>query len=185
LSSLHPFFIVPLSSFFTLFLFATSAFAQSAAYQVGVIPPESKPVIPPGDDIIIYVHGGPGSRLEEAADIVNPLLAASIAKGERYTIVAFDQPSQGYSSMHDPAEPTWCLITDQPCAPMFPDHDQMGDYYPLVATSEEVIVAFVNALDRIAPIKNRNIYIIGGSTGGALTLRMGHRSEPWIKKIVS
>jgi pimeloyl-ACP methyl ester carboxylesterase len=66
-----------------------------------------------------------------------------------------------------------------------PPHDKIGDRYPLVQFSEDFIVAFVDALDKIVPIKHRNIYIIGGSTGGALTLRMGHRQEPWIKKVVA
>jgi pimeloyl-ACP methyl ester carboxylesterase len=70
---------------------------------VGVFPPEPKPTIPPGDDIIIYIHGGPGSRLEEAGDMVEPLQHWGLAKGKRYTVISFDQPSQGYSSMVDPA----------------------------------------------------------------------------------
>src|SRR5260370_39789751 len=31
------------------------------ACQLGVVPPEPAPFIPPGDDIILYIHGGPGS----------------------------------------------------------------------------------------------------------------------------
>jgi len=143
-----------------------------AAFQLGVLPPEQKPSIPEGDDIILYVHGGPGSRLEECSDLVPHLHAAGLAKGKRYTVIAFDQPSQGYSTMVGPNQ-------------ILPTHDEIGDYYPSVAFSEDFIVAFVEALDKIAPIKQRNIYIIGGSTGGALTLRMGHRTEGWIKRIVA
>jgi pimeloyl-ACP methyl ester carboxylesterase len=141
-------------------------------YQFGVLPSNQTPTIPSGDDIILYVHGGPGSRLEECGDLVKPLHDAGLRRGRRYTVVAFDQPSQGYSSMVDPDR-------------VVPSHDAIGDYYPLVAFSEEFIVAFVNELDKITPIKNRNVYVIGGSTGGALTLRIGHRSEPWIGKIVA
>ncbi len=143
-----------------------------AAYQLGVLPSEASPTIPEGDEIILYLHGGPGSRLEEAADLVGPLHAAGISKGKRYTVIAFDQPSQGYSSMLGP---------DQ----IVPTHDQVGDRYPAVVFSEDVIAAFVDSLDKVVPIKNRNIYIIGGSLGGALALRMGHRSENWIKRIVA
>lgn len=139
-------------------------------YQVGVIPPEPKPVIPPGNDIILYVHGGPSSRLEEASDLANPLLAAGLKRGKHYTIISFDQPSQGYSSMVAPDE-------------IVPPHDQIHDYYPLVSFSEEFITTFLQQV--VTPIQNRNVYIIGGSLGGALTLRMGHRPEPWIKKIVA
>lgn len=141
-------------------------------FQLGVLPPDPKPTIPAGNDIILYLHGGPGSRLEECGDLVKPLHDAGLKKGKRYTVIAFDQPSQGYSSMVDHRS-------------VAPTHDAIGDRYPLVAFSEEFIVAFVNELDRIVPIKNRNIYVIGGSTGGALTLRMGHRQESWIKRIVA
>jgi len=142
-----------------------------APYQLGVLPTQPRPVIPDGDDIILYVHGGPGSRLEEASDLVNPLidLGPAYSNGKRFTVISFDQVSQGYSSMIDPSA-------------LFPAHQPGMDYYPVVAFSENSIVAFVNALN----LENRNIHIIGGSTGGALTLRMGHRAElPWVKKIVA
>jgi pimeloyl-ACP methyl ester carboxylesterase len=141
-------------------------------FELGVLPPEATPTIPAGDAIVLYIHGGPGSRLEEAGDLVGPLHAAGLAKGKRFTVVAFDQPSQGYSSMIDPLD-------------VVPPHDEIGDRYPLVQFSEEFVAAFIDALDKIVSIKHRNVYIIGGSTGGAITLRMGHRPDPWIKKIVA
>ena len=66
--------------------------------------PPAPPIaaIPDKDDIILYLHGGPGSRLEEAGDLVKPLHDAGLARGKRYTVISFDQPSQGYSSMIDP-----------------------------------------------------------------------------------
>jgi pimeloyl-ACP methyl ester carboxylesterase len=140
-----------------------------APYQLGVLPTQPQPVIPDGDDIILYVHGGPGSRLEEASDLVNPLIELGPGYGKRFTVISFDQVSQGYSSMIGPSA-------------LVPAHQPGMDYYPLVAFSENSIVAFVNALK----LENRNIHIIGGSTGGALTLRMGHRADlPWVKKIVA
>jgi hypothetical protein len=45
-------------------------------FELGVLPPEATPTIPAGDDIVLYIHGGPGSRLEEASDLVGPLHAA-------------------------------------------------------------------------------------------------------------
>jgi pimeloyl-ACP methyl ester carboxylesterase len=145
-----------------------------AAYQLGVLPPEPTPTIPDGDDIILYIHGGPGSRLEESGDLVGQLHSEGnkLNPPKRYTVIAFDQPSQGYTSMLGP---------DQ----IVPTHDQIKDHYPTVQFSEDFIVAFVDALDAIVPIKQRNIFIIGGSTGGALALRMGHRSEYWIQRIVA
>jgi pimeloyl-ACP methyl ester carboxylesterase len=143
-----------------------------AGYRLGVLPPEPTPMIPDGDDIILYLHGGPGSRLEEASDLVPQLHISGLTRKKRYTVIAFDQPSQGYSSMLGPDE-------------IVASHDLVGDKYPTLVFSEDFIVAFVEALDKIVPIKHRNIYIIGGSTGGALALRMGHRPEPWIKRIVA
>ncbi len=141
-------------------------------YQVGALPPEPNPVIPPGDDVIVYVHGGPGSRLEEASDLAGPLLNAGLVRGKRYTVISLDQPSEGYSLMVHPTV-------------IVPPHDKIGDYYPLVAFSENFLAAFINQVNAVAPIKNRKIDFIGGSMGGALALRMGHRSEPWINKIVA
>jgi hypothetical protein len=145
-----------------------------AAYQLGVLPPEPTPTIPDGDDIILYIHGGPGSRLEECADLVGQLHSEGnkLNPPKRYTVIAFDQPSQGYTSMLGP---------DQ----IVPTHGQIGNYYPTLQFSEDFIVAFVDALDAVVPITQRNIFIIGGSTGGALALRMGHRSEKWIQRIVA
>jgi hypothetical protein len=60
------------------FVLSPYATAQTSGYQIGVVPPDPVPYIPPGDDIILYIHGGPGSRLEEAGDIANPLMDAGL-----------------------------------------------------------------------------------------------------------
>jgi len=73
------------------------------AFELGVLPPETTPTIPDSDDIVLYIHGGPGSRLE-ASDLVGPLHAAGLAQGKRFTVIAFDHPRQGYSSMIDPLD---------------------------------------------------------------------------------
>src|SRR5260370_8061654 len=52
-------------------------------YQVGALPPEPNPVIPPGDDVIVYVHGAPGSPLVEAADPALPPLYPSLRLGHQ------------------------------------------------------------------------------------------------------
>jgi len=149
-----------------------------AAYQLGVLPPEPTPTIRDGDDIILYIHGGPGSRLEESGDLVGQLHSAGskLDPPKRYTVIAFDQPSQGYTSMLGP---------DQ----IVPTHDQIGDHYPTLQFSEDFIAAFVSALDKITGItkkQNRKIFVIGGSTGGALALRMGHRTtKDWTATITA
>jgi pimeloyl-ACP methyl ester carboxylesterase len=178
-----------------------SASGQSAPvppYQLGVFPPDSVPVIPPGDDVIIYIHGGPGSRLEEASDLVKPLMDAGLKIGKRYTVISFDQPTQGYSTMIDPdtiVAPTLVECVLGICADTFPPVNAAApaptpmnvivSYYPLLASSEEFIAGFLDRLNQTTGLYNHRIYIMGGSTGGALTLRMGHRPDPWITKIVA
>jgi pimeloyl-ACP methyl ester carboxylesterase len=304
---------------------------QTPGYQVGVLPPIPSPTIPPGDDIIIYIHGGPGSKLEEASDLLKPLLDAGLTVGKRYTVISFDQLGQGYSSMVEPdfflptppgmqkltfpatttqsqqfpgtggymsttatltkngdgtgnlaaqthieedtdfnnfrgavsvialdgnQQKVWesiiqsyrvdgrsvpfgsasfqdvpwsdtipaeklpqvqyltiyqkddpsnifsqansliqdlkniwaevknfttCIVPNQACAAVVAQ--TLGDrtYNTLLANNEESIIAFVNELH----IANRNVYFVGGSLGGLMALRMGHRQESWIKKIVS
>jgi len=157
-------------------VFSNTVMPTRTAFQVGVLPPKPIPSIPAGDDIILYVHGGPGSRLEEASDLVAPLQREGLAVGKHYTIISFDQVSQGYSSMIDPDA-------------LLPRHQNNVDYYPMVAFSENSIVAFLHALDPLVSLHNRNIYVIGGSTGGALALRMGRSQQlqamPWVKKVVA
>jgi pimeloyl-ACP methyl ester carboxylesterase len=106
-------------------------------YQVGTLPPDSKPVIPADQDIILYVHGGPGSRLEEATDLVKPLLDAGRKKGIKYTIISFDQPNQGYSSMVDPfslvpsvlsAAPTQIQSENPACVGLRAQEAALGGY---------------------------------------------------------
>jgi len=103
-----------LALWIALFWFPTApAVAQSPAGPSYQFPPEAKPVIPPGDDIILYIHGGPGSKLEEASDLANPLIQEGLKRGKRFTVISFDQLSQGYSSMVDPA----CFVPQLPTSP--------------------------------------------------------------------
>jgi pimeloyl-ACP methyl ester carboxylesterase len=148
--------------------------ADGQTFQVGLPPPEAVPSIPPGDDLIVYIHGGPSSRLEEASDLAPQLLAAGASVGTHYTVIAFDQPSQGYSQMLDP----WAVA---------PPHSSSNQTL-MVQFEEDVIVAFLQSLEQSVPgfkLSDHSVHFIGGSLGGALTLRMGHRPETWIKKLVS
>lgn len=172
---------------------AVPQIASAQLIQVPPVPPDPVPAIPPGDDIILYVHGGPGSRLEEAGDLVAPLHRAGLAMGKRYTVISFDQPSQGYSSM---VEPT-AIVAPPPiitvaCVPLTNAclNIPYETSYGLVAFNEDFVVAFINQLAASQPqlnLQNRNIYVIGGSSGGMLTLRLGRfrPDAPWLKKIVA
>src|SRR5260370_15962647 len=61
-------------------------------YQVGALPPEPNPVIPPGDDVIVYVHGGPGSRLGEASDLGRTPLNGGLGRGKQYNAISPEHP---------------------------------------------------------------------------------------------
>src|SRR6266481_9059413 len=64
------------------------------------LPPESQPGISPNDEIILFIHGHM-SKAEEALGITELLKGIGVGYGKRYTIIAFDLPSSGYSSMVD------------------------------------------------------------------------------------
>jgi alpha-beta hydrolase superfamily lysophospholipase len=141
-----------------------------------VPPPEPKPRIPPGDEIVLYLNGGPGSRLEESLDLIPKLQRAGLRRGKRYTVIAFDPPNEGYSSRLDPTN----IAPD--------DKDELGPpaRWPLVDFSEQFAADLITALDKLSPIKHRGVYVVGGSLGGCMALRLGRRGgEGWIKKIAA
>jgi hypothetical protein len=143
-----------------------------------VLPRESRPEIPDDHRVILFLHGH-SSRAEEALDIVRPLLEAGRARGQRFAIVSFDLPSNGYSSMLEHTEVAKSHLTSFP-AGIF---DRGRVQTPLLDFLEEFVVAFVDALDEVVPIKHRFAGVIGGSLGGNLGLRLGRRDLvacPWL-----
>jgi hypothetical protein len=58
----------------------------------------AQPNIPPGDEIILFLHGE-GSKAEEALDFIPALFSLGVAAGRSFTVIAFDQPSTAYSTM--------------------------------------------------------------------------------------
>ena len=56
------------------------------------------PTVPPGNEVVLFIHGE-GSRAEEAADFIPALFSVGAAAGRSFTVIAFDQPGCGYSTM--------------------------------------------------------------------------------------
>ncbi len=145
------------------------------------IPSEAVPVVPQGNQVILFIHGH-SSSAEEALDIIPSLHEEGQKRGTRYSIVSLDLPCSGYSTMFDHTKVSG-LESDKTTFPggIF-DHGPIRT--PVLDFIENFIVAFVDALDRVTPIKSRFAGIIGGSLGGNMGLRLGRRdlnTHPWLK----
>jgi pimeloyl-ACP methyl ester carboxylesterase len=94
-------------------------------------------------------------------------------------VVSLDLPCNGYSSMLDHTEIAESRRTTFP-AGVF---ERGPVQTPVLDFLEDFVVAFVDALDRVVPIKQRFAGVIGGSLGGNLGLRLGRRdlaAHPWL-----
>jgi pimeloyl-ACP methyl ester carboxylesterase len=145
--------------------------------QVPVLP---APSIPDDHEVILFIHGQ-DSNVEEANDLVGPLLQTGLQNGKKYALVAFDLPSSGYSQMIDH------LVID-PGGPQFDTNPLSGTpaTTPILDWLVQFVISFVNTLDQQVPIKNRIAAVIGGSLGGNLNLRLGERNDqPWIQNSIA
>lgn len=148
-------------------------------------PADVDPEIPPNDEIILFIHGHM-SRAEEALDIIPKLHTVGQQSGKRYTVIAFDQPTSGYSSMVDHTVVSAAMGQKDDGDFNTDPFSSSPAKYPIVDFLEDFIIDFVSALDKVVPIKNRNITVIGGSLGGCMGLRLGRRTDQtWIKRIVA
>jgi len=135
------------------------------------------PSIPPGDEVILYIHGE-GSRAEEACDFIPALFAAGAAAGRSFTVIAFDQPSCGYSTM----------VPHQSVAPMPPATGGIIDTSsfagaPILDFVENTIVTFVETL--MASFPNMITAVVGGSLGGHMALRLAASQKDWVRNVVA
>jgi pimeloyl-ACP methyl ester carboxylesterase len=143
------------------------------------VPPDPVPKVPAGHQVILFLHGH-SSGAEEALAIIPHILAAGLKRGTKYSVVSFDLPNNGYSDTFPHARVAQSTMT------MFPggvfDHGPIQT--PILDFIENFIVAFVDALDLITPVKNRFAGVIGGSLGGNMGLRLGRRRDlaanPWL-----
>ncbi len=146
------------------------------------LPSTPLPLLPWPDDVILFIHGH-SSRLEESLELVDALHQVGGEHGKAYSIIAMDLPCCGYSSMFDHT---------QVASPEASDYDFPNKiaHVPILDFIEEFIVQFVNALEgqltlQIQHIQDRIVAVIGGSLGGNMGLRLGRRSEPWLKNTVA
>jgi pimeloyl-ACP methyl ester carboxylesterase len=132
----------------------------------GTTSPPEKPYIPPGDEVLLYIHGE-GSRAEEAADFIPAIFSVGEAADRSFTVIAFDQPSCGYSTM----------VPHISVAPM----DFAGT--PILDFVENTIIAFVEAL--VIPLGNPITAIVGGSLGGHMALRLAASQKDWVRNVIA
>jgi len=143
------------------------------------LPPDPVPSLPAGHKVILFLHGH-SSGAEEALEIIPHILKAGKDRGRKYSIISFDLPNNGYSESfnHEIVAPK--NATTYPGG-IF-DHTPIKT--PILDFEEEFVAAFVDAVDKVTPIKQRFAGVIGGSLGGNLGLRLGRRNlarDPWLK----
>jgi hypothetical protein len=144
--------------------------------------PTPEPQIPPGDTVLLFIHGD-GSRLEEVTPLVEPLLAAGRRDGRSYTILAVDLPSHGCSTMVDPLGAAFAGTP--PWDNHAPDPPSRPPSYPVLEFLENFVVAFVAALDAKIHCAHQVVGPMGGSLGGNMCLRLARRQEPWIRQSIA
>ena len=144
--------------------------------------PSPRPQIPPGNTVLLFIHGD-GSRLEEVTPLVAPLIAAGRRDGRPYTIVAVDLPSHGCSTMVDPLGPAFAGTP--PWDDHAPEPPSRPPSYPVLEFLENFVVAFVAALDAEIHFAHQLVGPMGGSLGGNMSLRLARREEPWIRQSIA
>ena len=141
------------------------------------LPPDHVPSVPAGHEVILSLHGH-SSSAEEPLAIIPHIHAAGLARGRKYSVISLDLPNSGYAEPFD--------HTNIPGDTTFPPDPFSGELIrtPILDFTEDFVVAFVEALDAVTPIKSRFAGVIGGSLGGNLGLRLGRRpdlaSNPWL-----
>ena len=168
---------------------AEPAAATAVPFMPRALPPDPDPVLsmPPGHDVILFLHGH-SSGAEEALDIIPHLLEEGLKWGKKYSVVSFDLPNNGYSQTFDHRRIAASNETNFPFLPT----DNTPIRNPILDFIEDFVVSFVNALNEAtkvngAPdVKDRFAAVIGGSLGGNLGLRLGRRKimPAWLDRAI-
>jgi pimeloyl-ACP methyl ester carboxylesterase len=135
------------------------------------LPKDPEPHVPEGNNVILFLHGHV-SGAEEALTIIPYIHMAGLASGKQFSVIAVDLPNSGYSESFDHEKIAVSSATQWPSGPT----DREDIRTPVLDFIEDFVVAFVNALDEITPIRDRFSGVMGGSLGGNLGLRLGRRS---------
>jgi pimeloyl-ACP methyl ester carboxylesterase len=142
------------------------------------LPPDPVPRIPDRHQVILFLHGH-SSSADEALPIIPEILKAGLARGTMFSVISLDLPNSGYAETFNHTSVAPSSATTYPGG-IF---DGQLIRTPVLDFEEDFVVAFVNALDQIIPIKNRFAGVIGGSLGGNLGLRLGRSdlsANPWL-----
>jgi pimeloyl-ACP methyl ester carboxylesterase len=136
--------------------------------------PQDQPVIPAGNQVIIYIHGG-GSRAEEAVGLANWLIVEGAALGQNYTVVSLDLPNSAYGTSFD--------VTD-----ILVGHAYDNNLLEVRDFEQRYIIAFIQALQGQLGITDEQIVaVMGGSLGGnmGLLLSSQNASHAFLDTIVA
>lgn len=152
-----------------------------APHTLRELPPNPEPHVPEGNNVLLFLHGHV-SGAEEALTIIPFIHLAGLARGTKFSIIAVDLPNCGYSESFDHEQVAAGSKTQWPSGPI----DREPIRTPVLDFIEDFVVAFVDALDRITPIKDRFSGAFGGSLGGNLGLRLGRRTPmpSWLDKAI-
>jgi hypothetical protein len=144
------------------------------------VPVDPAPVIPDGQDLIIYIHGH-SSRLEEAADLA-PVLVTPPGPDPNgclrpFAVISLDLPCNGYSQAFDHNE-----LSPFPSQASLADVQTLANTLgqvpvPMLEFLETFLLAFVGALGQAVgqDLRPRLAAFVGGSLGGNLSLRLAER----------
>ncbi len=150
------------------------------------IVPDAVPEIPPGSEILLFIHGM-DSRAEEASDITKQLFLRVLENKERpvkrnLVIITVDLPSSGYTEAIDYDRISPLQLIGSPLG----DEDfSATGLTPLLDALENFVVKFVDTLPSSLNVKAQMVAVMGGSLGGNLTFRLGRRANtPWIRNVV-
>jgi hypothetical protein len=150
---------------------------------VRTLPPNPRPQVPAGNEVILFLHGHM-SGAEEALAIVPFIHLAGARRGLGVSVISVDLPNGGYSESfnHLRIAPTSATMFRGDPVPPWESPGVIRT--PVLDFIEDFVVAFVDALDAVTPIKNRFLGVIGGSLGGNLGLRLGRRTPmpAWLNK---
>jgi hypothetical protein len=158
------------------------------------------PVLPPNDQLILFIHGS-DSRLEEAEALIPHLVRRPDGTPTGFSVISMDLPGSGYGQVADmglnPVDHTaigpW---TPVPNPFLAGGYDIYATVQPvLLAFLEQFIIKFVSALSsrfgqpdmggQPGIIEDRLAAVMGGSLGGNLSLRLGQLALPWLRNVVA
>jgi pimeloyl-ACP methyl ester carboxylesterase len=137
--------------------------------------------------VILLLHGQ-SSHLEEYVDLARLLSAPDPRTGlPRYTAIALDLPSCGYTTMIDPD-----VVATPPTLHEAEPNDPSR--HPLLQFHDRFLVAFVETLDAMLgtgaaglALSDHIVCVGGGSLGASLALRLAELDPcpSWVRRVVA